>query len=30
MAWLLFAITLAITLVVFRSARRWVYSASDR
>ena len=30
MAWLLFAITLAITLVVFRSARRWVYTASDR
>jgi multiple sugar transport system permease protein len=30
MAWLLFAITLAITLLVFRSARRWVYYAGDR
>ena len=30
LAWLLFAITLAITLLVFRSARHWVYYAGDR
>ena len=30
MAWLLFAITLAITLIVFRTARYWVYYAGDR
>jgi multiple sugar transport system permease protein len=29
-AWLLFAITLLITLVLFGSARRWVYYAGDR
>ena len=27
MAWLLFLITLAITLVIFRSARLWVFYA---
>jgi multiple sugar transport system permease protein len=30
LAWLLFAITLGVTLLVFRSARRWVYYAGDR
>jgi ABC-type sugar transport system permease subunit len=30
MAWLLFAITLAITLVLFALSRRWVYYASER
>ena len=30
LAWLLFAITLAITLVLFRTSRRWVYYAGDR
>lgn len=30
LAWLLFGITLAITLVVFRSSRRWVYYAGER
>jgi multiple sugar transport system permease protein len=30
LAWLLFAITLAITLVVFRTSRRWVYYAGER
>jgi ABC-type sugar transport system permease subunit len=30
LAWLLFAITLLITLVVFLSARRWVYYAGER
>jgi ABC-type sugar transport system permease subunit len=30
MAWLLFLITLGITLVVFLSARRWVYYAGER
>jgi len=30
MAWLLFAMTLAITLLVFRSARRWVFYAGER
>jgi ABC-type sugar transport system permease subunit len=29
-AWLLFAITLLITLVLFGTARRWVYYAGDR
>lgn len=29
-AWFLFAITLLITLVLFGTARRWVYYASDR
>ena len=29
-SWLLFAITLAITLVVFRTSRRWVYYAGER
>ena len=30
LAWLLFAITLAITLLVFRTSRRWVYYAGGR
>jgi multiple sugar transport system permease protein len=30
LAWLLFAITLVVTLLVFRSARHWVYYAGDR
>jgi multiple sugar transport system permease protein len=30
LGWLLFVITLAITLVVFRTSRRWVYAAGDR
>ncbi|MDQ3870687.1 MAG: sugar ABC transporter permease, partial [Chloroflexota bacterium] len=30
LAWLLFAITLVITLVLFWSARRWVYYAGER
>ena len=30
MAWLLFAITLAVTLVLFRTSRRWVFYAGDR
>jgi ABC-type sugar transport system permease subunit len=30
LAWVLFVITLAITLLVFWSARRWVYYAGDR
>jgi len=30
LAWLLFLITLAITLVLFRTSRRWVYYAGDR
>ncbi len=29
LAWLLFAITLVLTLVLFRSARRWVYYAGE-
>lgn len=29
LAWFLFAITLVIALIVFRSARRWVYYAGD-
>ena len=30
MAWVLFGITLAVTLLVFQSARRWVFYAGDR
>ena len=30
LAWLLFGITLAITLVLFRLSRRWVYYAGER
>ena len=30
LAWILFGITLAVTLVVFASARRWVYYAGER
>ena len=30
LAWLLFAVTLAITLVLFRTSRRWVYYAGER
>ena len=30
LAWMLFVITLAITLVVFRTSRRWVYYAGER
>jgi multiple sugar transport system permease protein len=30
LAWLLFLITLAITLVLFRTSRRWVYYAAER
>jgi multiple sugar transport system permease protein len=30
LAWLLFAITVGLALVVFRSARHWVYYAADR
>ena len=30
LAWLLFAITLVITLVLVRTSRRWVYYAGDR
>ncbi len=30
LAWLLFAITLVVTLLLFRSARRWVYYAGER
>ena len=30
LAWLLFGITLAITLVIFRTSRRWVYYAGER
>jgi ABC-type sugar transport system permease subunit len=30
LAWLLFGITLGITLVVFRTSRRWVYYAGER
>jgi multiple sugar transport system permease protein len=30
LAWILFALTLFITLIVFRSARRWVYYAAER
>ena len=30
LAWLLFAITLVVTLVLFRTSRRWVYYAGER
>jgi multiple sugar transport system permease protein len=30
LAWLLFGITLLITIVIFRSSRRWVYYAAER
>jgi multiple sugar transport system permease protein len=30
LAWLLFAVTLAITLILFRTSRRWVYYAGER
>jgi ABC-type sugar transport system permease subunit len=30
LAWLLFAVTLLISLVVFRASRRWVYYAAER
>ena len=30
LAWLLFGITLVITLVLFGTARRWVYYAGER
>lgn len=30
LAWLLFAVTLAVTLVLFRTSRRWVYYAGER
>jgi ABC-type sugar transport system permease subunit len=30
LAWLLFGITLLITIVIFRSSRRWVYYAGER
>jgi multiple sugar transport system permease protein len=30
LAWLLFVITLTITILVFRTSRRWVYAAGDR
>ena len=30
LAWLLFVITLVITLVLFRTSRRWVYYAGER
>ncbi len=30
LAWLLFIVTLAITLVLFRTSRRWVYYAAER
>jgi len=30
LAWLLFGITLAVTLIVFRTSRRWVYYAGER
>jgi multiple sugar transport system permease protein len=30
LAWLLFLITLVITLLIFLTARRWVYYASER
>jgi ABC-type sugar transport system permease subunit len=30
MAWFLFVITLVITLILFGSARRWVYYAAER
>jgi len=30
LAWLLFGLTLLVTVVVFRTARRWVYYAGER
>jgi multiple sugar transport system permease protein len=30
LAWILFALTLVVTLLVFASARRWVYYAAER
>ncbi len=30
LAWLLFVVTLGITLVVFGTARKWVYYAGER
>jgi ABC-type sugar transport system permease subunit len=30
LAWLLFGITLLITILIFRSSRRWVYYAGER
>ena len=30
LAWLLFILTLAVTLVLFAGARRWVYYAGER
>ena len=30
LAWLLFVVTLAVTLVLFRTSRRWVYYAAER
>ena len=30
LAWLLFAVTLVISLVVFRASRRWIYYAAER
>jgi multiple sugar transport system permease protein len=30
LAWLLFAITLVITLILFRTSKRWVYYAGER
>ena len=30
LAWLLFVITLVVTLVLFRTSRRWVYYAGER
>jgi multiple sugar transport system permease protein len=30
LAWLLFIVTLTITLVLFRTSRRWVYYAGER
>src|SRR5262249_52024766 len=30
LAWLLFAVTLVISLIVFRTSRRWVYYAGER
>ena len=30
LAWLLFGITLALTIAIFRTSRRWVYYAAER
>ena len=30
LAWLLFIVTLVVTLVLFRTSRRWVYYAGER